>query len=133
MNAAAIGKAPVWFTIVGIVALLWNLVGVCFYLGSVGVLGPPFVQEGQPVSPNWVTAAYAIGVFGGTVGSLGLVIHKRWARGILWVSLIALLVDWGWVFANFGMVAVPLGAFVLVIAALLAWLANSAVAKGWLR
>lgn len=133
MNSAAIGRTPLWFTIVGVVALLWNLVGVCFYLGSVGVLGPPFVQEGQPVSPSWVTAAYAIGVFGGAIGSLGLALHQRWARGLLWVSLVALIVDWGWVFVNFGSVALPLGLTVLVIAALLAWLANKGVAKGWLR
>lgn len=134
MNAIALSRPPVWFTIVGVVALLWNLIGVCFYLGQVGVLGPPFVQEGAPTDmPVWVTAGYAVGVFGGAIGSLGLVLRQSWAKWVLWLSLIGLIVDWGWVFASFGIQAVPFGAFILLIAALLVWLAGHAARKGWLR
>lgn len=131
MNATAIARPPAWFYPVAFVALLWNLIGVCFYLGSVGVLGPPFVQPGQPVTPAWVTAAFALGVFGGAFGCLGLLLTRRWAVGLIWLSLIALIVDWGWVFANFGLS--PLGIFVLVVAVLLVWLTNRASARGWLR
>ncbi len=131
MNATSATKAPGWLRIVGVVALLWNLIGVCFYLGQVGVLGPPFVQEGAPTSmPVWVTAGYAIGVFGGAIGSLGIALLKAWARPVLWLSLVGLIVDWGWVFASFGSATLPLGLTVLVIAALLVWLAQKAVARG---
>lgn len=133
MNATIIGRLPSWFRAAAVLAFLWNLIGVCFYLGQVGVLGPPFVQEGAPAMPALVTAAYAIGVFGGAAGSLGLVLLKAWARPVLMVSLLALIVDWGWVIMTTGSAALPLGLTVLVIAVLLVWLAQSAAAKGWLR
>ncbi len=45
MNATALARPPAWLTIVGVVSLLWNLIGVCFYLGQVGVLGGPFLVD----------------------------------------------------------------------------------------
>lgn len=131
MSATLRSPAPAWLTIVGVGGVLWNLIGVCFYLGTVGVLGAPFVQPDQPVMPGWVTAAFALCTFGGVAGSLGLALRKRWARGVLWLALVAAIVDWGWVFAGYGVD--PLGVAVLVIAALLAWLAHTGVARGWLR
>ena len=121
---------------VAFVALLWNLIGVAFYLGEVGMLGgafaPPDPGDAVADMPTWVTAAYAIGVFGGALGTLGLLLLKRWAGPLLWVSLIALIVDWGWVMFASGAGIQPLGIVVLVVAAVLVWLAADAAKRGWL-
>ena len=136
MNNIIGTRPPAWLRIVAFVALLWNLIGVAFYLGEVGMLGGAFAppDPGGPGAdmPTWVTAAYAIGVFGGALGTLGLLMLKRWAGPLLWVSLAALVVDWGWVMFASGAGIQPLGIVVLIVAAGLVWLATNASKRGWL-
>jgi hypothetical protein len=142
MATIAPGPVPAWFRIVALLAILWNAFGVAMYLSSVGIFGDPTaglsaaeraVAEGIPA---WVTGAFAIGTWGGLLGSLGLAMRRRWAWPVLLVSLVALIVLEGWsVFLSgavemFGL-AVPIS--VTVIALFLAWLAHQARAKGWLR
>ncbi len=43
------------------------------------------------LQPAWVTAAFAIAVWGGDLGCLALLLLKKWARPILFVSLIGIL------------------------------------------
>jgi hypothetical protein len=125
-------RPPVWLRIVAFVALLWNLIGVAFYLGTVDMLGGAFAPPDPQIEmPGWVTGAYAIGVFAGAIGSLGLLLLKGWATPVLLISLIALVIDWGWVMFASGLGIQPLGIVVLLIAAGLAWLASTARARGW--
>jgi hypothetical protein len=127
-------RVPVWFWIVAGVALLWNLVGVYSYLAEVGVFGEAARMPGPwNAMPAWVTAAYAIGVFGAVIGVLGLLLRQRWAGLVLLISLVALIVDWGWVFFASGAGVQPLGSAVLVISALLVWFASYATKRGWLK
>ena len=126
-------RAPGWLRPVALVALLWNLVGVAFYLGHVGILGGPFVPPpSESAMPIWVTAAYAVGVFAGAVGTLGLAFLQSWSRPVLWLSLLALIVDWGWIMLASGAGIQPLGIVVLVVAALLVWVASTAEKRGWM-
>ncbi|HEY0026505.1 MAG TPA: hypothetical protein VGC35_01415 [Allosphingosinicella sp.] len=134
--------APGWFRIAAVIAILWNAFGVFQYLSSVGLFGDPLVsldpaQRAAAESiPAPVIAAFAIGTLAGLVGSIGLLIRKRWAMPMLVVSLVALAVLEGWiVFASgnleaFGGIALPLT--IVVVAALLAWLATHARGRGWL-
>ena len=133
MNNIIGARPPAWLRIVAFVALLWNLIGVAFYLGEVGVLGGAFAPPDPGIDmPSWVTAAYAIGVFGGALGALGLLMLKRWSGLVLWASLIALVVDWGWVMFASGAGIQPLGIVVLVVAAGLVWLASTGATRNWL-
>ena len=133
MNNIIGARPPVWLRVLAFVALLWNLIGVAFYLGEVGVLGGMFAPPDPTFElPGWVTAAYAIGVFGGALGSLGLLMLKRWSVMVLWASLIALILDWGWVMFASGAGIQPLGICVLVIAAGLVWLASTGAKRKWL-
>jgi hypothetical protein len=132
---------PVWFRAVALLAVVWNAFGVAMYLSSVGVFGDPMAglseAERAAVSsiPIWITCAFAIGTFAGLIGSLGLVFLKAWARPVLIVSLIALLLLEGWIVflsgarETFGL-AVPIS--VSVGAILLVWLASHARNRGWL-
>jgi hypothetical protein len=133
---------PKWFMPVAVVALLWNLMGCAAYLMDV-TLSPDAVaklpadeQALYAARPTWAVALFAIAVWGGALGSLGLVLRKRWARGALLASLIGLI---GQDVALFGMSPVPIGTsayvlqgLVLVIAVLLLLLANRAARDGWL-
>ena len=93
------------------IGLLWNLIGAAFYLGQVGVLGGPFAPPpGAPAMPAWVTAAYAVGVWGSVLALIGMLMRQRWSRPLLWIAFIALCVDFGWVFFAFGWVFFASGA-----------------------
>lgn len=97
-------KPPVWFWIVSILALLWNLMGVMSYLEQAYMTDEMKAQytaeqltlmEGIPA---WVTAAFALAVWGGLLGCIALLFRKRWAKPLLMLSLIAILIQMAYSF-----------------------------------
>ena len=112
--------------IIGVLGILWSLVGVGSYLAHVGLFGaeaaaPP---PGVTPMPDAITAAFAIAVFSGVAGSIGLALLKRWAAPVLWLSFIASAIDWGWVLAYGNAGELPLGIAVMVISLILAIVAT---------
>jgi hypothetical protein len=130
MSIAA--QTPLWLRIVGVLALAWNALGVWSYLGHVGLV-PSMAPGPEPAMPAAVTAAYAIGVFAAIAGAIGLVAARRWAQPLFVASLLGLMIDWGWVFANAPGAAKGIGVAVLAGAVLLVLLSRFAAQKGWLR
>ena len=141
MATASHASLPTWFRIVGLIAIVWNAVGVFMYLSSVGMFGDPMtgLSEAERAAassiPAWITGVFAIGTFAGLIGSAGLVLRKAWAFPMLILSLVALLVLEGWIvflsgaLETFGL-AVPI--MVSAGAILLAWVASHARGRGWL-
>ncbi len=137
-------KIPVWYWIVSVLALLWNLLGVMMYL--VQAYAPEMMMAGMSDAerelmqniPAWVTAAYASAVFGGSAGSLGLLLRKTWAGILLWISWLGALVQFSHSFfmtdlikvSGTGSIIGPV--LILVIGLALIALARSARSKGWL-
>jgi hypothetical protein len=122
---------PYWLRIVGALAIAWNAIGVWSYLGYVGLV--PSMGPAGATMPALITAAYATGVFAALAGSIGLLLGRRWALPLFVVSLIGLIVDWGWVFRHGAEAETGLGITVLVGAVVFVVLARLAAAKGWLR
>jgi len=134
---------PKWYMPVAIIALLWNLIGCAAYLMDV-TLTPEAVAAMSPdqqalyaARPAWAVAVYAIAVWGGALGCVGLIMKKRWAKGALLASLLGLIAQ---DIALFGMSPVAIGTsvyalqgMVLMIAVLLLLLANKAARQGWLE
>lgn len=143
MNNVIGARAPGWFRIVAVLALLWNLFGVYVYLEHVGAVPPMKAMTPEDVAlaatvPAWVTGAFAIAVFSGLIGSIGLVLSKSWARSLLILSLLGVLVQMGWILfvsnarAVHGNEAFIMPAIVTAIALLMVWLADKGVKRGWL-
>lgn len=137
-------RPPAWFRIVALLGLLWEIFGVAMYLMHVGVLpssGEMSEAERSLMesSPMWVTGLFAVGVFGGALGTLGLLLGKRWARPLLILSLIAVILQFGgWLLATDAIALIGPSVFVMpaiivVVAIFLAWLASMGVRRGWLR
>ena len=144
MNDVIGTRPPTWFRIVAVLALLWNLFGLWQYLSYVGVV--PMLGEMNPgeaalldEAPVWYTGAFAVAVFAGGLGALGLVLARRWSRPLLIVSLVAAIVQFGWWCFESG-AAETIGssiyiapAVIILIGLLLVWLAHTGVKRGWLR
>lgn len=139
-------KPPMWFWIVSAVALIWNIMGVMAYLGSA------FITEEMKAempsdqlalmenTPAWVTAAFAIAVWGGFLGCIALLLRKKWARPVLLISLIGIIVQMSYSFFMtnasevYGQVqGVIMPVLLIVIGAALVLLAKTATNKNWLR
>lgn len=91
-------KPPIWFWIVGVVALLWNAMGVMAYIGDAYMTDemvaslPERQQAFQALElPAWYTACYALAVFCGLLGCIFLLIRKSWAKPMFIISFIAVL------------------------------------------
>ena len=137
-------KPPMWFWIVSILAFLWNLMGVGAYIQqafmSIESLekmtqAERLLYESQPA---WVTGAFAIAVWGGTLGCLALLLRKKWAHPILLVSLVGILAQMSYMFfmsdafeiAGSGAMAMPI--MIVVVGILLVFFARSSTNKKWL-
>jgi len=137
MNDVIGAPAPAWLRIVAALGLCWNLYGVYQYLMTVGVVGGANAAAAGAM-PVWVTGAFAIAVFGGALGCVGLLMLKSWSKLLLLVSLLGVLAMDLWMFVLSGMGASMPGAemgitiAVVVVAVLLVWLAYDADKKGWL-
>lgn len=107
------------FWIIGIVALIWNLMGVFAYLqdaymSAEDLAALPAEQQALLENvPAWVTGAYAIAVFGGALACILLLMRKKLATIIFLVSLIGIIVQMSYyvfmsealeIYGSFGMV-----------------------------
>lgn len=97
-------KPTVWFWVLGVLALLWNLMGVVFYLleayqNEEAMAAYTVAQKEFLFSqPAWLTGAWAFAVFGGTLACLALLIRKKWATPLFMISLLAVIARTGYFF-----------------------------------
>ncbi|MRX63968.1 hypothetical protein [Maribacter luteus] len=139
-------KVPVWYWIVSILALIWNLIGAMAYLGQAFITDE--IKATMPVeqvtllenTPAWVTAAFAFAVWGGVLGCIALLLRKKWAKPVLVISLVGLLVQLGYSFFMTNALEVygPAQGMVMPIVLLLIGVglvlfANSARKKTWIN
>lgn len=138
------GNAPKWLSPVAIAGLSWNLLGCYAWVsdmratpGQIAAMGPQMVQL-HAAMPVWAPTATGVAVLGGAVGCLGLLLRKRWAVRLLWLSLAGVIVqDVGlFVLAGgaslAGTAAFAIQGVVLVVAIALVLLARRADRAGWL-
>lgn len=145
MTAITGVRPPRWFWIVSVVLLMWEAMGCAAYLsqvtmGAADLARLPRAQaEIWMAMPAWATAAYAIAVWIGLVGGIALVMRRRLALVAFLVSLVGVIVQFGWVFAatpiltSVGPSAALFPLFIVAIGIVSVWFARTAVARGWLR
>jgi hypothetical protein len=137
--------APRWFMVVSVLALLWNLLGVTAFIMQM-TMTPEMVSQLPEAEqalyralPLWVVIAFACAVFGGALGSLGLVLKRRLAVPLLWISLIGVIVQLSHsLFMSntmevYGPGALVMPIMVLIIAIGLLLLGHKARTAGWLK
>ncbi|MDC6405960.1 MULTISPECIES: hypothetical protein [Maribacter] len=137
-------KPPAWFWIVSVLALLWNLAGAMAYIGQaymsdeVRAAMTEAERNLYETQPAWVTAAFAIAVWGGTIACIFLLLRKKWAKPLFVISLLGLLGQMSYnffmsdTFEVYGPNAMIMPIMILVIAIALIVFSNKAIAKKWI-
>ena len=84
---------------ISLAALVWNLLGLMAFVmqmfmtpAQVAAL-PAADRAVHDAMPRWLTTAFAVAVGGGVLGSIGLLLGRRWAVAAFTVSLVALVVQ----------------------------------------
>ena len=96
-------------------------------------------QELYNSAPMWSTIAFAIAVFGGALGCVGLLMRAKWSLPVFVISLAGVIAQQAYFYLFSDTVSVMgIGALiptmiVLVIAILLVVASKMWTAKGWLR
>lgn len=89
--------------------------------------------------PSWMTAVFAIAVFGGLLGCIGLLMRKKWAKSAFLISLVAIIVQMTYnVFLTdsievYGLgQAITMPLLVTIFGLIQPWFSQRAINRGWL-
>lgn len=138
-------KQPMWFWIIAILALVWNLVGVFQYISMRLITPEQFAQMSEEMqqlhnaTPSWVVAAFATAVFSGALASVLLLLKKSVAQLFFLISLLAILVQASYILFMsesielLGTQAAILPAVLAIVAIFLLWFSNFSKSRGWLK
>jgi len=145
-GAGARGKAPWHLWTVGVLGLLWNAYGGFdyfmsktrgdAYLASVGMTPDQITYFNA--MPGWMTAVWAIGVWGALAGAVLLLARSRYAVPVFTASLVAYVLSLVYQYLvpmpGGGNPAMMILQFVIFAGCVFfVWYAMRARARGWLR
>lgn len=139
-------KIPIWFWVIAILFLLWNIMGVFSFYVHTFITEEALTKLPEPESalygeyPFWTTLVFAVAVLAGLVGSLALILKKKWAKKAFVISLGAIIpqmihtVFFTKSIEVYGMVqAVTMPVLVVGFGLFLVWFSNFAIQKNWLK
>ena len=138
-------KPPTWFTVVAIVALLWNIVGLIavgadMSLSAADIAALPKEQQAlHAARPSWSVAGSLLAVVAGTIGCALLLLRKRWAVGAFALSLVGIVLQDIGLFGiagasqSLGPVVVGMQSMVAAIGVGLLLLSRKGISAAWLR
>lgn len=138
-------RAPVWFKLVAVALTAWGMLG-CYaclmqFLHGAEAMGPAtdYDRALYAALPIWYNSVYAVAVVTGFLGGLCLIVQSAMARPLFVVSLIAVIVQFGWLFATTDIIAhkgagvvLPFPILIVLIAAFGIWLSGRALRRGWI-
>ena len=138
-------KPATWFWVVSAIALVWNLLGVMAYLTQVTMSSEALqaLPEKERLLiqsvPAWSISAFAIAVWGSTLGSILLLLRKKLATvvfifafaGIVVQMYYNLFISKAFEVYGFGGIAMPI--LVFTIGIFLIWFSRKSTTHGWLQ
>ena len=136
---------PVWFWVLAVVFALWGAMGVWAFYADITLSAAAKAQLSAydrnllASRPAWFPWLYGFGVWIGLLGAVALLARLRAARLLSAVSLILVIVMFGYIFAMTDLIAVKgVGAaagfpvFIVVMEVAQIWLAGRAIKRGWI-
>jgi hypothetical protein len=143
MNDKTVGGAHWSFWAIGVVALIWNVMGVLnFFMQMNAEVLASFPESHRAIiegRPAWASGGFAIAVFGGALGCLLLLLRKSVAYYLFIASLLGVIVTMthtlGIASSTIDFSPVEISMMILmplVAAAFLIWYSKQAESKGWI-
>lgn len=143
---AGFGKPPPpgWYYLVVGVFTLWSAIG-CYFCYLQFRLGAEWMADATDYDralyaglPGWYNYCYAVAVGAGTLGGVVLLARSAVARPLLALSLLAVVIQFGYLFAMTDIIAhkgflkvVPFPAFIALVAIGALWLSGLAMRRRW--
>jgi hypothetical protein len=137
------GKPPTWYWIVSGLALVWMLMGVMAWFTDLMTDEAALAQMSEAQRqvylsrPQWLFIVYAVAIFAGLAGAIGLLMRKAWATTAFAISLIAVAVQFGYTFLVMDAVrllgagvALPFPIVIFAIGVFLLWFSSNAKRAG---
>ena len=132
------------FYVISSMALVWNLMGVFNYL--VQVLMSDEVLASLPKDqqllyqdvPAWVTAAFAVAVFSGTVGAIFLLLKKKVSSIFFKLSFVGIIIQmtYGLLISentnSYGPLGLVMPLMIIAIGGYLIWYSKKAAKHRWI-
>lgn len=138
-------KAPIWFLIVTILLICWNLIGVLSFYTHIMMINDPSILNDPALEilytqyPTWTTIIFALASISGIVAAILLAMKRRIAKFIFVISLIAVIMQMTHnLFMTdsieyLGAQAAILPTLVVIVGIFSVWLSSFADRKKWLR
>ena len=139
-------KNPIWFWAVAIFFFLWNVMGVMSFFAHTFISEEALaaLPENERALygdyPIWTTVIFAIAVFFGLFGAIGLLLKKKWAKLAFIISFCAIVPQMIHnVFFTKSMEvygpgqAATMPVMVVTFGLLLIWFSNYSIKKGWIK
>mgnify|MGYP005989102467 FL=1 len=130
-------KPTAIYWIIGVIALLWNGLGVMAYLARafmtdemIAALPEEQQKEFLVNYPAWVTAAFALAVFGGVLGAVYLLLRKKLATTLFAISGIAAIAQHIYIFMNVEVNSYVMPVLVIVVCIFLYWYSKKCTDDG---
>ena len=144
-SQSATTKPPTWFWVIAAIALVWMLIGVLSWVMDLMTDEAAIAQMSEAQQqlyrsrPSWIFGVYAVAIFSGLAGTIGLLMRKGWAVSAFAVSLIAIIVQFGYTFLVMDAIrllgaaaAVIFPLVIFAIGAALLWFSLRAKKSGWI-
>ena len=139
MNEKTVGHVHWSFRIITFVTLIFNAMGDVNYFVQVNADSlASFPEYYRPIiegRPAWATAAFAIAVFGGSLGCILLLLRKAVAFYVFIVSLLGVVVTMIHIFGVVGLSSLDvwMGVLIqLVVTVFLVWYSKLVERKHWI-
>ena len=137
-------KPPIWFWIIAVIAVLWNLIGLYDYVMSITVNQAYLESFGQEmldflkVMPMWAKLAWGLAIAGSVLGSIALVLRKAIAYPLYLLAIVVMAISFGYQLTtdakpDTDMIMWIMTALIWAIALFLVWFARMAKNKNWLK
>ena len=135
---------PLWYWVIAVLALVWNLLGCAFF--GMELFAPEAMMESMTEPqrqwarsiPGWIYFIYGLAVSTGVAGSVGLLLRKGWTIPLFTICLAAVIVQMVYTMLiagglqAMGPAGLIMPALVIGIAALLLWFSWFARSRGWI-
>jgi len=138
-------KPPLWFWIVAVIFVIWNLIGVSNYLMAAMATPESLAAQGYTDEqveflldvPKLYLSVFAIAVWSGLVASFLLIFRRRWAVPVFLFSLVFVLLSFvfdfvGGTFTVLGNAYLAIMIVVTILAFIEVFFSRMAKNKGWL-